>query len=840
MANPYYDNSDPGQRFQPGATAKGGDVDGKFDEIQAGFDGAYADTQRSIKLPDEAGISQALSETALQRRGKVVGFDAEGKLALLAGFTWRGDWAASTEYFVNDVFRDAVTKNLYVVKTRHASGALADDISSGKSALAINVADVETAKSAAESARDTTLEARDTTLAARDTALGARNKAQQWAEEPEGSAVEPGAYSALHHRAKAENAQGLSEQARDDSQAAQGLSEQARNASQGARNLSQQYRDTALKHRDDAQAARDKARSWADESEDVEVELGKYSARHWAEKAAGIVADGVIDDDRTVNNLAWSSEKIDSEIRTRMTRAVIQTLTPPPTAPDLGEWRIDASAVSRHSGGSVASFEVTWWDGTSESVAATGGSATLAKDVNLLVGDTVTATVYTLDDIGNASLPKTVTAEVVSNDAPSGPISISAPTQTGKNSDFQVSMSGATDADGDSITYEITDAGTFAFAKTSGIAEGELVDVTAPDVTSDTDVTFSVVAVDDVGAQSATYSETVTVLAAQVIGVEMTATGGPGGTWNHVDEAGDAITSPTASWFNGHPVFGGISDVLVDGQDMVEVPKFYYKRGTSAAGNPAWWISDQPLTGFTVMPAFVLDGVEVAAFQYGKYQGSVDASNKLQSIPGVTPAVSTTLTDFLAYATNRNVNGVAGFRLHHYDMWLAIQWLYLIENATMDSQTATGEGHVNGSAALSVDDATVAQATYRGIVGLWGNVYQWMDGTRTLNSVIQRRSYNGSWTSTDESVPNGGSTQYPITFRATGDEQFVANTYSTSNDASATLPDYRRWRESGEYYPIVGGYWAYGAYAGLWYLYCGNSASGSFSDVGARLARIVS
>lgn len=519
------------------------------------------------------------------------------------------------------------------------------------------------------------------------------------------------------------------------------------------------------------------------------------------------------------------------------TRAVTHTLTAPPTVRDVATWRIEASATSRHVAGSVAAFEVTWWDGVTETVAASGGSATLSRAVDQPVGGTVSATIRALDDIGNASLPETVTAVVVANDAPSGPISISAPTQTGKNSTFQVSFSGATDADGDPITYTVTDTGTFTFAKTSDIAEGELVDVTAPDVANDTDVTFSVKAVDSLGASTATYSETVTVLAAQVIGVALRATGGPGGTWEHIDEAGAAITSPSTSWFNGHPVFGGISDVTVDGQDMVEIPKFYWKRGT-AGGDPAWWISDQPLTGFTVHPAFVLDGVEVDSFQVGKYQAS-ESGGKMQSIPGVAPWVNMTIGTAITNAEARNVSGVAGFRLWHYDMWLAIQWLYLVEVATMDSQTATGEGRVNESSAANVDAADVAQATYRGMVGLWGNVWQWMDGARTLSSVIERRTYNGGWVSTGEAVPNGGGTQYPITFRATGDESWVADTYSTSNDNTATLPDYRRWRDAGEYYPYVGGSWGVGALAGLWAVVCNSSASYSYSNIGARLARVV-
>jgi hypothetical protein len=301
---------------------------------------------------------------------------------------------------------------------------------------------------------------------------------------------------------------------------------------------------------------------------------------------------------------------------------------------------------------------------------------------------------------------------------------------------------------------------------------------------------------------------------------------------------GNTISTPSTAWFDLHPVFGNIEDVIVDGQYMVNVPKFYYKRGIASNGDAAWWISDTPYTGFTVMPAFVLDGSEVDSFQYGKYQAS-ESGGKLQSVPRVLPEVSTTLTDFISLAEARNTGDVAGFRLHHYDMWLAIQWLYLIENATMDSQTATGDGRVNEISAANVDAADVAQATYRGIVGLWGNVHQWMDGVRTLNDVIERRAYSGTWSGTGESVPNSGDGHYPITFRATGDEQFVADAYSGSNDTTATTPDYNRWRNAGEYYPVVGGTWGDAAVAGLWLVYCYYAASASANIIGTRLARVL-
>jgi len=49
--------------------------------------------------------------------------------------------------------------------------------------------------------------------------------------------------------------------------------------------------------------------------------------------------------------------------------------------------------------------------------------------------------------------------------------------------------------------------------------------------------------------------------------------------------------------------FGDISNVTIDSQAMVKIPKFYAKQGTVAAGadqagKKAWWVSDQPVSGF--------------------------------------------------------------------------------------------------------------------------------------------------------------------------------------------------------------------------------------------------
>ena len=65
----------------------------------------------------------------------------------------------------------------------------------------------------------------------------------------------------------------------------------------------------------------------------------------------------------------------------------------------------------------------------------------------------------------------------------------------------------------------------------------------------------------------------------------------------------------TAPW-------SGITDVTVDGQAMVKIPKFYYKRGNAATGSKregktGWWVCDHAKAGYSVHPAFMKDGAEV-------------------------------------------------------------------------------------------------------------------------------------------------------------------------------------------------------------------------------------
>ena len=150
MSNTYTKPSD----LVSGTTARASDINDRASATETGFDNVQVITHRAIKLPVGTSGDQFISESSANRANKEVGFNASGVLTLISSaFQWKGNWATSTAYIKNDTVRDNSTKNIYAVLVDHTSGTLSSDISASKLALAINVADVETAKSAAQTAQ---------------------------------------------------------------------------------------------------------------------------------------------------------------------------------------------------------------------------------------------------------------------------------------------------------------------------------------------------------------------------------------------------------------------------------------------------------------------------------------------------------------------------------------------------------------------------------------------------------------------------------------------------------------------------------------------------------------
>lgn len=332
---------------------------------------------------------------------------------------------------------------------------------------------------------------------------------------------------------------------------------------------------------------------------------------------------------------------------------------------------------------------------------------------------------------------------------------------------------------------------------------------------------------------------------AQMLGIVLTATGGGAGSWQRIDGDYNSIVTTQAT-FNNHAVYAGIIGQMIDGQAMVKVPKFYIKTGTVPSGlhtgKRYWLISDQPASGFTIHPAFKNAGNDIDQFWVGKYQGTDDGGTKLGSKAGVNPVVSQSLATFQTRANNRNSGGITGFMVWSVYQLAAIQTLALIEMGGADSQSLIGQGHVNGSSALATDHATVAQATWRGIIGLWGNVSQYIDGLRINASSkyeVWDKNGNKTFQTTAKTSPATG---YPVTLATDSDTNydlsmiFVPDTVGSAGNG--TLGDSYNLSLGGTPVVMHGGFWSVGSGAGIFYLNAQSDPGIATTVNGTRIAKI--
>lgn len=302
----------------------------------------------------------------------------------------------------------------------------------------------------------------------------------------------------------------------------------------------------------------------------------------------------------------------------------------------------------------------------------------------------------------------------------------------------------------------------------------------------------------------------------------------------------------TVNAYHGDPTY---KDDGTNGQVMVEIPKFWFKKTTTANGYE-FWISDGPLAGYSVHPAFYRDRGTGTAVEVGKryasaYLGFTNAG-KLESKSGVTPTANQTIGTFRTQAQARG----AGWGIEDFNLFYALQMLYLVEYASMDSQTALGQGYTgasavrttggtaaSGSASSGSTSATV-QVSYRGVEDIWGNLYYWLDGLYSNASrqlLIGNRAFNDTGSGYSKTITSGVASDsggYMSDIVADQDAGFVGKTFSGSSTTG--LYDYGIL--SAGSLPVAGGDWSDGADAGVFQLAVNFSASDSYSAVGARLA----
>ena len=302
------------------------------------------------------------------------------------------------------------------------------------------------------------------------------------------------------------------------------------------------------------------------------------------------------------------------------------------------------------------------------------------------------------------------------------------------------------------------------------------------------------------------------------------------------------------------------------GQVMVEIPKFYYKH--SMSGNVhSWEISEMPLSGYAVHPAFLKNGVEVDHRYFGAYEAS-SASSTMGSASGTTPAASKTRTTFRTEASARGT----GWRQVEYYLHSAIQLLYLVEYQDFNSQEMIGEGrttlsggswdtssyigisgksNADGNGTNSNDSSTLggdAYMTYRGIENWYGNMWEMRDGW-TVNDVSASQLIMYA-TNNDADFADTGSTNMTVIYDDTSPHAsggYISGLADISNGfignamsgASNTYVGDYYWQYaggSGWSLPLVGAAANYGSRAGAFALGVSDASSSSGVNVSSRLA----
>jgi len=302
---------------------------------------------------------------------------------------------------------------------------------------------------------------------------------------------------------------------------------------------------------------------------------------------------------------------------------------------------------------------------------------------------------------------------------------------------------------------------------------------------------------------------------------------------------------------------------------FVEIPKYYYRTDISS-GQRTTYISTNVFPGFILHPAFerpdgIRDYVYVAAFE-----GYIDSSGLLRSIPFVQPTTNKTIAGFRAAA---KAGGRAeGFQLQNMYLRQAVALLFFTEFGNLNSQAVLSQGITNlegGTAnhsqntgktlSLNNDSGQIIQATlengatfqtgetvtypfsYRGIENLWGNVWEFVDGFMKTSNGLYFDIEN------DETTPSNMKEFYSradVSASVSGyvdkaDERIgwgIIPKYSFNGSSSSYLSDYL-WVNTGTRVALVGADWSNGLLAGVSTLYLNYVPSYSDRHFGARLAK---
>lgn len=281
---------------------------------------------------------------------------------------------------------------------------------------------------------------------------------------------------------------------------------------------------------------------------------------------------------------------------------------------------------------------------------------------------------------------------------------------------------------------------------------------------------------------------------------------------------------------------------------MVQIPKFYYRR-EKVGGTWRFEVSEKSTIGFKTHLAFISAQTAKDYCYISAFEGWKDTSNKLRSLPGKQPTGYLTRYQAESYS---EANG-AGYKNIDWDSLSALQLLWLIEHATMNSQNVyrgvvdldsgtvnhsqnTGHtlslGNASGEVEITPENGATGDNpkpfSYRGVENFYGNLWKWISGID--------KPENGIYTITgvDYAVEAATGSGYATDFEAAA-PGFVPCKISGGSEATY-LCDYLYRTTSTNRAVLHGGSWYYGGLAGAFFLTLNGPASNVHRGIGGRAA----
>ena len=330
--------------------------------------------------------------------------------------------------------------------------------------------------------------------------------------------------------------------------------------------------------------------------------------------------------------------------------------------------------------------------------------------------------------------------------------------------------------------------------------------------------------------------------------------------WSRTDDAVGMIATASIGTMAGSSDFSacypwsGISrETLSTGDVMVKIPKFWYRRYRS--GNVEYLkIADKATSGFTLHPAFKHSGVECDHIYVGAYKTT--SGNK--SASGESPLVRQTRATMRSNAKSKG----AGWSIIDISTLSAIQMLILVEFADNNVQSVIGRGYCDGnSSALSTGTCNnvsgltgrpagtdgKVDVVWRGIEGLWGNVWEWVDGVNwndgTYYVCNDPSKYADNTTTNYTALSFKGATNWSASYITQEGLDAGSNPHamlpSAAGSGSETTYDCDTcWSYPGWHILRRGGRWDRGSWCGLFTAYFDTDSATEAADSGSRLLYI--